>query len=487
MTTPPPLPQQNPLLAEIHSHVQSMSPGAQAAIKQAIPTTGISTPPDGGAVRTNDQPIQDPQAHPPVPAMQSAPAQHAPLVNPDPQGSLRPGGTTPPMPILPPSDHQVNGPPPLGSIGGQENETQRLLSTGSGISQIKNPIGRGVAEAGNILGHTLVPGLMKQLPGTEEHHEQLLGQSEGNTAKLLGQQKASTANDLQEAQTGKTQAEIPETEARTGLLQQQSAALPQEQAEKQRMEDAQIQNLLHPQAKTDFEAWRQQNPDKPVSDWIQLQGSPGREQARDLKEQSLAQQAQLAGESRKDREQFHADSEQDRALTRAQMRQNQEDKKNKPTADEQKKADLVDNLNENLGVVEEILHRRPDLFGPIAGRMTEMKNSFGTHDPDIAALEAAQHQLGMVQQGVHGMRSAQGMQGAVDSIMNGFHNSPEAMQRSIETVRSSAKTFSNAVGEKGQPGVGGMPSEGPKVGTVESGYRFKGGDPGKQASWEKVQ
>jgi hypothetical protein len=175
------------------------------------------------------------------------------------------------------------------------------------------------------------------------------------------------------------------------------------------------------------------------------------------------------------------------AESRAQRAQEFGAKQNKPTADEQKKADLVDNLNENLGVVEEIVRRRPDLFGPMAGRMTELKNKFGTSDPDIAALEAAQHQLGMVQQGVHGMRSAQGMQGAVDAIMNGFHNSPEAMQQAIQTVRNSAKTFSTAVGEKGQPGVGGIPAAGPKMGAVEDGYRFKGGDPGKQASWEKVQ
>jgi hypothetical protein len=339
----------NPVLDEIHSHVASMSPGAQAAIKQAIPMQGVSNPPEGGAVRSI-APITDPQAHPAVPPIggdtqpgqlpykpgvslmgqqtqrsldymaRGGPQHYAArltppitdMANPDPGGSLRPGGTTPPMPILPPhTAAQVNAPPPRGTIAGEENETSRLLSSGSGISQIKNPVGRGLAEFANGLGHDIVPGLMKQLPGTEEHHEQLLGRAAGGASLLGNQRKTDTANDLQEAQTG-------EAQARTGLTQEQTAAFPEEQAQKQRLEDAQITNLLHPQAKTDFEAWRQQNPTAPVEDWIRLNGSPAREQQAQLHADTLAQQEQLAGENRKDREQFHSDSEADRAAQRAQ-------------------------------------------------------------------------------------------------------------------------------------------------------------------------
>lgn len=49
--------------------------------------------------------------------------------------------------------------------------------------------------------------------------------------------------------------------------------MPADQAEKQELTDAQITSILHPQTKTDFEAWRQEKKDAPVSDWLKLQAS----------------------------------------------------------------------------------------------------------------------------------------------------------------------------------------------------------------------
>jgi hypothetical protein len=117
------------------------------------------------------------------------------------------------------------------------------------------------------------------------------------------------------------------------------------------------------------------------------------------------------------------------------------EKANKPTPDETRRADLAGNLLENFNQIEAIVNKRPDLFGPMAGRLTGLREAIGTSDPDIAALNTLQHQIGMAQISAHGMRSAQGIENAATSILNSFHNSPEALKGAIAAARNSVQTF----------------------------------------------
>ena len=151
--------------------------------------------------------------------------------------------------------------------------------------------------------------------------------------------------------------------------------------------------------------------------------------------------------------------------------------KEKPTADEQRRADLAENLNENLNTLEDIAKRRPELFGPVQGRLAELRQKFGSNDPDLAALLTAEHQIGMAQISAHGMRSAQGVQAAADSIMNNLHNGPKALMGSINTVRNSVKTFT-ADANRNRAGGGQQGSATPKVGDVKT---FPNG---KQGRWD---
>jgi hypothetical protein len=124
-------------------------------------------------------------------------------------------------------------------------------------------------------------------------------------------------------------------------------------------------------------------------------------------------------------------------------------------ADEQKRADLAKNLSENIDSLEDIAARRPELFGPVAGRWTELRNFIGTNDADITRLEAIKHQLGMVAQGAHGMRASQGVIAAANSLLNGFHNSAEATKAALEAARQSVRTFTD---DANNPGASRGPS-----------------------------
>lgn len=124
----------------------------------------------------------------------------------------------------------------------------------------------------------------------------------------------------------------------------------------------------------------------------------------------------------------------------------------KPNAEEQKRADLATNVNENLDKLEDIASRRPDLFGPVAGRMTKMREAVGTDDPDVATLKTLEDNLGMAMQSAHGMRSAQHVETSAQSVLNGFKNSPQALKAAIKAARASVGTFQNNVKDTNDAG-----------------------------------
>lgn len=138
-----------------------------------------------------------------------------------------------------------------------------------------------------------------------------------------------------------------------------------------------------------------------------------------------------------------------------QLKQAQLTKALEPTADEQRRADLARNMNENLDQLEDIIKRRPELFGPVAGRMTQAKQFFGTSDPDVAKLKAVKEYLGMASVGAHAMRNAQHVGTAADAVMGGFTNSPDAIRAAIGTARKSTATFLADEKRRGNKALGG--------------------------------
>ena len=138
----------------------------------------------------------------------------------------------------------------------------------------------------------------------------------------------------------------------------------------------------------------------------------------------------------------------------------------KPNAEELKRSEMAENMGENLDKLEDIVKRRPELFGQLAGRITEGRMWAGSNDPDIGALNTLKDQIGMAQQSAHSMRSAQHVEAAANSILNGFKNGPDAINNSIKTARDSLKTFTKDV-QVGNPSTQKPTSAGEKVATSQ--------------------
>lgn len=92
---------------------------------------------------------------------------------------------------------------------------------------------------------------------------------------------------------------------------------------------------------------------------------------------------------------------------------------NKPTAAEENRADLAENLEENLNRLKDIAQRRPDLFGGflgLRGGYQQWRAAHGGDDPDALALTNTLDQIGTAKLAAHQMRAAQHIETAANAI-----------------------------------------------------------------------
>lgn len=87
-----------------------------------------------------------------------------------------------------------------------ETERERLLSTGSGVDQVHNPLMRGIARAADITASVFAPRFAKFSPGTTLHHDYLVGQAMNNVAKDQAEEQATAQTANEAAATAHTNA-----------------------------------------------------------------------------------------------------------------------------------------------------------------------------------------------------------------------------------------------------------------------------------------
>jgi hypothetical protein len=486
----------NPILDEI----SRLSPEAQQALKLAGTNAAAVAPPPISEAGIKPAMLTPPKAGP------------APLMAPgkiptgiQAEAAKMPSVAAPklsmPAPAAPEMAASLAPPKPApGTLEANQAERDRLIGSGSGISQVKNPILRGLGRTGEFLGTVatnLIPGMhgaMSVVPGTEQHHNLLVSRENKDIAQQEGERHSQAQIEQEHAKAG---ADTARAEAERAAIAQMGQPKPKEEQwevlpEYQGPNGEPVEHEKNSgQVRiaggdvipgiTRVDKTKQQPPHITYDAGIPVSVTAGNK-VYDVNDPNLPEELKPLVQSATRAHRQHeteADARSEKAAERqaeAQARAfaHADNKPTKPNADEQKRADLVENLNENLDQLEDIVKRRPDLFGPMAGRMTGLKGAIGTDDPDIAALKGIEDRLGMVQQSSHGMRSAQHVEQSAQSVLNGFKNSPDAMLRAIGDARKSGATFTADVERKGGPSAESWtpPADAPAA-PKEDGHQLK--------------
>lgn len=440
-------PTDNPLLD--HPLIKAAFAAGQ---QHAQNNTGISNPPDGGAVRSilppqqeahAMSPIQDPTAHPAVPPIGMHPQQaglqtESPHVSstilPPPTPSAAPAGSMQAPPSL--------AGPARGTIPGEEAETQRLIQTGSGASQIKNPIGRTLAEIGSGVEHIVAPGLARVTPGTEDRNQNLIQQEQAKVGLLQGQQKNDTENVFRQEQTANEESKPELAQAKSELAQ-----------EKQNETETHNRN-------TEGTNLRKQGlgPDGKPLGYEDL--TPHEQGVIDVQKSTEELKSAQA-----DYERFRSDPNSPQAqaaLTRVQnAKSNQalgwaklglskehlafdEDKTYNPEPGQAQRSrgDLASSSLHNIQDMRDVMKQIPAEFGPGGGRENQFKQWVGSSDPQAVKFRAASEVLSGHFAGMVGARGQYITKQLHDLTSERFN--PEALNSVLDELQSTASGFKNA-------------------------------------------
>lgn len=450
--------------------VPQMDPQAMARMGFNNPFAPPEPPPPSPSLGFQTWASDPRNAHKVQPSMTAANAPLQPNAGQQPSAAANPPQRT--SPLMPP---QIPGQQQLTN---DQTELQRLQQNGAGLNQIKNPLLRGLAKVGDIAAPFLVGRGAAAIPGTSAHNAYLQDRQAGRVQ--MDQEGMQT-----QLKQLLDQANLTRTGAETEHLQQETANLqnPEDKPDKFIVQSTD-QGLIRinqstgeatpitdptgrPYGKTDkpgtvhetMSGMVMVSPDgkaTPIMDpktGKQLQGNLQKPPVINMPKQMVLV-PQPDGSSKA--MEVTPGSVVPAGATTIGANGKAGEKIN---ADEQKRADMARNINENIDQLDEILTRRPDLFGPVAGRITGFKNAMGSDDPDVGKLMTIRHNLGMVGQSVHGMRSAQGVESQANALVNSFHNSPEATRAALQSMKQSAATFlndeSNRVGKvAGNPPAG---------------------------------
>ena len=450
----------NPVLDEIDRAHASLSPDAQSALEQAHSTLGIGPP-------------ATPPAAAPSGATLGTGAAAGPLPSP---------GPIPATPAVPQTPVRQN----LAHIEG----------TKSGIGNIRSAWGRVPLQILDVLGQAVAPRIEAAIPGTEGHHQFLLRQAEGESA-------AEDESRLRNAQAGEQEAlpELHQSQAEVAAARGTATAEHQRAQDEhaQRLEDIAREKQAGTESTkaAELEGKRQATEAREAAVLAQhgfeknekgeivplayekmseeqqavhdLRGAQ-KEQAeataalRKAQSKNQPAMAALAQKRLESAQQAHSIAVERLGLSEKQYEMRAHGSEGgvalpgalitdsgqtvgsanaanvRPTGQERNKADLATSAHEQLQDIKKIVAKRPDIFGPLAGRTTDFTVWLGSQDPDAQAFRAARTIAGDHLAGVFGGRSEAALQ-ALDDAIGHFKDNPEAIQSGLDQLDKANKTF----------------------------------------------
>jgi hypothetical protein len=106
-----------------------------------------------------------------------------------------------------------------------QSKLNSTVNSGSGINQIHNPLLKGFARAADIVGSVFAPRLDMAIPGTELHHQMLVGQQQNQLAESQKNDAIASQAAMAPLQQADEQAQVAARQALAAQEQAKAAAL----------------------------------------------------------------------------------------------------------------------------------------------------------------------------------------------------------------------------------------------------------------------
>lgn len=380
---------------------------------------------------------------------------------------------------------QMPGQAARGTEEGDQQERERLINSGSGISQIGKRIeSSGFGTAHPLLGKVLgigaqslatlgdvglnATGLGRSIepliPGTEGHHQldlrratNELGQDVGNQEKEAQAKNLELQPQLKLAQQGMAQAKLNETgEHHQQQIEEQLRAHGFKTDETGNMVPLGYDEMSEPQqAVHDLKASQEELADAGAT-LKKVQADPNSPQAR-MAQQRIenAQQTRSIALQRLGLSEatfnarYHGTDEHGQTLPGAMLTDDNKPVGSsfsanvRPTGTERNKADLANSAAAQINDMKSIIQKHPDFFGPGYGQSSAFKQWIGSEDPDAQRFLAARTIAGDHLAGTFGGRSEAALN-ALDKALGQFKDNPKAALAGLDQLSGANKSFQKA-------------------------------------------